>query len=289
MLTRRQKIKYLCNSILALGQEVQCPFCKSMLYEEIDRKYWVTRLMECKNCHLYYRFPVDKVEVNDAFYQTEYQESDAMASDLPDDETLRKEMESGFASNVKHGARFLNLFNRLFPDRPTLRIVDYCCSWGYMAHQFKQAGHEVQGYEISRPRAAFGTEKMGLNIYTREQDLKGNNDIFFSSHVIEHHPDIGGMLRLAEKILAPGGYFIAVSPNGSPPFREKFPESFHLAWGKVHPNYLNGHFYQYIFRDRAHYIGSSPFNLKHIGPLRPKEMMVDDLSGEELLVIARFG
>jgi hypothetical protein len=106
--------------------------------------------------------------------------------------------------------------------------------------------------------------------------------------VIEHHPDIDGMLRLAGKLLLPGGYFIAVSPNGSKPFRKKFPAAFHQAWGKVHPNYLNGDFYQHVFRGHAHYIGSNPFNMEHIRPLLRQEIIVDDLSGEELLVIARF-
>ena len=289
MLTRRQKFKYLFDSILASGQEVRCPYCKDDHYKVIDRKYQVTRLMECGNCHLYYRFPVDKEDVNAAFYQTEYKELDRMATDLPDDATLKQEIGSGFKNTIKHGDRFLNLFTRLFPDEKFLRIVDYGCSWGYMTYQFKQAGHQVQGFEISRSRAAFGVEKMDLNILTNEQDLKGNNHIFFSSHVIEHHPDIAGMIRLAEKLLIDGGYFIAVSPNGSQPFRQGFPQAFHQAWGKVHPNYLNGDFYQHVFQNRPHYIGSNPFNMKNIHPLCQQELIIDDLSGEELLVIAKFG
>src|SRR5439155_919539 len=140
-------------------------------------------------------------------------------------------------------------------------------------------------YEISKSRAAYGVKNLGVEILTDEKYIRPGNDIFFSSHVIEHHPDISGMIRLAEKTLAPGGYFIAISPNGSLPFREKDPSAFHQAWGKVHTNYLNGDFYKHLFQNYPYYVGTNPFNMKNIHPLKQDECIVDELSGEELLVI----
>jgi hypothetical protein len=90
MLTRKQKIKYLIDSVLASGQKVRCTYCQSENCIEIDRKYVVTRLMECRECHLYFRFPVDRKEENADFYQTEYQESDRITTDLPDATELEK-------------------------------------------------------------------------------------------------------------------------------------------------------------------------------------------------------
>ncbi len=288
MLTAKQKIKYFIDSFLATGQKPECPFCKNHDLKELDRKYLVTRLMECQVCHLYFRYPVDRKEENFKFYQTEYVEQDQIATELPDEHALNDMIATNFSNTSKNGDRFLNLFARLFPAEKSLRIVDYGCSWGYLAYQFAKAGHEVQGYEISRSRALYGINWLNLQISTDENALTGNNQIFFSSHVIEHHPDIPAMVKLAEKLLAPGGYFIAVSPNGSAAFRQKNPVAFHQAWGKVHPNYLNGDFYKYLFRDRPFYIGSNPFNMGNIHPLQKGESIVDDLSGEELLVIAKF-
>jgi 2-polyprenyl-3-methyl-5-hydroxy-6-metoxy-1,4-benzoquinol methylase len=289
MLTTKQKLKYFIDSLLATGQKAECPFCKTYDVRELDRKYMVTRLMECQNCHLYFRYPVDKNEVNYEFYQTEYVEQDQIATELPEEQVLKQMIDTQFINTSKNGARFLNLFSRLFPGENSLRIIDYGCSWGYLTYQFMQAGHDVQGYEISKSRAAYGISKLGIEILTDEKALMANNQIFFSSHVIEHHPDISGMVRLAEKLLSPGGYFIAVSPNGSAEFRKKDPTAFHQAWGKVHPNYLNAAFYKHIFQGRSYYIGSNPFKMENIRPLISRECIVDDLSGEELLVIIKFG
>jgi hypothetical protein len=289
MLTREQKIKYLFDSIMGSGQKIQCTYCKSGDCKEIDSKYFVTKLMECQNCHLYFRYPVDKKEENADFYQIEYQESDSITTDLPDASVLEKMKQDGFTVGSKNANRYLDLFARLFPSEKSLRIIDYGSSWGYTSYQFKQAGHQVQGYEISRSRAAFGIKNLEVDICIDEKLLRKDNHIFFSSHVIEHHPDIAAMVKLAESLLTDGGYFIAFCPNGSLPFREKNPEIFHRFWGKVHPNFLNGDFYTYVFQNRPHYIASSPIIMEDIRPLQMGEVVKGDLSGEELMVIARFG
>jgi 2-polyprenyl-3-methyl-5-hydroxy-6-metoxy-1,4-benzoquinol methylase len=288
MLTRNQKIKYLIDSVLASGQKYQCTYCKSEDCKEIDRKYLVTKLMECQNCHLYFRYPVDKKEENADFYQTEYQESDELTTHLPDPSLLEKIKMDRFTYGNKNADRFLNLFARLFPDEKSLRIIDYGSSWGYTSYQFKQAGHQVQGYEISKPRANYGIKNLEVDICLDEKMLRKENHIFFSYHVIEHHPDIASMVSLAKSLLKDGGYFIAFSPNGSPPFRHKNEEIFHRFWGKVHPNFMNADFYKHIFRDQPYYITSNPVIYENIHPLQMQQSVIDDLSGEELLVIAKF-
>jgi hypothetical protein len=288
MLTPKQKIEYLFKSILASGQKVQCTYCKGENCKEIDRKYYVTRLMECKTCHMYFRFPVDKKVENANFYQTDYQESDKITTDLPDGISLEKMKKDGFTVGNKNANRYLGLFAKLFPAQKSLRIIDYGSSWGYTSYQFKQAGHEVQGYEISRSRALYGIKNLDVNICMDEKMLKKGNHIFFSSHVIEHHPDIASMIRLAQTLLTEGGYFIAFCPNGSLPFRMKNPEIFHRFWGKVHPNYLNGDFYKQLFRNQPYCIASSPIVYEDIFPLQMQQSVIDDLSGEELLVISKF-
>jgi 2-polyprenyl-3-methyl-5-hydroxy-6-metoxy-1,4-benzoquinol methylase len=286
MLTRNQKLKYLFHSALAIGQKAACTFCDSTDCTVIDRKYVVTKLLECRNCHLYFRFPVDKKDTNAKFYQTAYQEQDNLTTELPDEDALNLIKQKGFHVANRNADRFLNLFGRLFPSKKELRIVDYGCSWGYLTYQFQQYGHDVQGYEISKSRAVFGSEKLGVQIFTDEGQIRSGNDIFFSSHVIEHHPDIRSMIKLAKSVLRDGGYFIAVSPNGSKEYRKLHENAFHHAWGKVHPNYLNAEFYKYIFEGQSYYIGSSPFSLHNIHPLNNEEI-TDDLSGEELLIVTR--
>lgn len=288
MLTQKQKIKYLLDSILASGQRVRCTFCQSEDCIEIDRKYFVTRLMECQDCHLYFRYPVDKKEENADFYQTEYQESDSITTDLPDAALLEEMKKNGFRVGGKNADRHLELFKRLFPEEKSLRIIDYGSSWGYTSYQFKQAGHEVQGFEISRSRAAYGIKNLGVDICMDAKLLRKDNHIFFSSHVIEHHPDIASMIRLAKSLLKDGGYFIAFCPNGSLAFRMKNPEIFHRFWGKVHPNYLNVDFYKKVFRGNPYYISSNPMIVDNIHPLQKQDSIIGDLTGDELMVITKI-
>jgi Methyltransferase domain len=288
MLTQKQKIKYFFDSILGSGQKYQCTYCKSENCREIDSKYLVTKLIECQNCHLYFRYPVDKKEENANFYQTEYQESDKLTTHLPDISLLEKIKRDRFVYGNKNADRFLNLFARLFPDERSLRIIDYGSSWGYTSYQFKQAGHQVQGFEISKPRASYGIKNLDVDICTDEKMLMRENHIFFSYHVIEHHPDIASMISLAESLLKDGGYFIAYCPNGSLPFRQKNQEVFHRFWGKVHPNFINVDFYKHIFKKQPYCMASSPIIYERIHPLENEQMAIDDLSGEELLIIAKF-
>jgi hypothetical protein len=244
--------------------------------------------MECRNCHLYFRFPVDKKEENADFYQTEYQESDELTTHLPDPSLLEKIKADRFTYGNKNADRFLNLFAGLFPGEKSLRIIDYGSSWGYTSYQFRQAGHQVQGYEISKPRASYGIKNLGVDIYMDEKLLRKENHIFFSYHVIEHHPDIDSMIRLAKSLLTDGGYFIAYSPNGSLPFRQKNQEVFHRFWGKVHPNFINVDFYKHIFQKQPYFLASTPIIYEKIHPLQMQQEAIDDLSGEELLVIVKF-
>jgi transcription elongation factor Elf1 len=288
MLLRSQKLQYLLESAKRYNEPIECPYCKSPSASLIDRKYFFTRLYDCDDCHLYFRHPVEKISKNEAFYQNEYIEGDQITTTLPTNEELNVLQQEGFTHGNKNAERYKKIFDSLFPGNNSLRIVDYGSSWGYISSQFIKYGYDVQSYEISKPRAAYGNESLGLNILTDEANIRVENDIFFSSHVIEHHPSISDMLTLARLKLKKGGYFIAISPNGSKQYREKNPEGFHRAWGKVHPNYLNVDFYRTIFKDEPFYIGSSPFNYDLIKSFNLNDQIIDDLASEELIVIVKF-
>lgn len=282
-----QKLKYLLGSALRYNEKVACTYCGSSDCTRIDRKYLVTRLFECNKCHLYFRHPVEKISHNKDFYQEEYQETDKVTTSMPSLEELEQMKKNGFSGGNKNAQRYVDLFHALFPGKTNIRIVDYGSSWGYISWQLKQAGFDVQSYEISRPRASYGTRNLGLDIKTSEAELEGGCDIFFSSHVIEHHPSIPDMVSLARKLLKPDGYFVAFCPNGSPQHREHDPKGFTLAWGQVHPNYLNARFFETIFKDHDYYIGGSPLNLPLVNEVRQGKQVTDSqLTSEELIVVS---
>ncbi len=284
-----QKISYLIDSIFRFNEKPRCPFCDSMLYKVIDRKYYFTKLLSCTSCNLYYRFPVEKLEKSELYYQDDYNELDGITSKMPTSDELLDFKKSDFIIGSKNADRYIQIFKQLMPGKLSdIKVLDYGCSWGYISYQFKNKGFDIQSYEISKPRADFGNKNLLLDIKTDHNEIRLNNDIFFSSHVIEHHPDISSMIAIAKKTLKNGGFFIAVSPNGSDEYRYKNPHGFHRSWGKVHPNYINANFYKEIFKNYSYYIGSSPFDLRDINSFLNEYQVIGNLSSEELIVIVQF-
>ncbi|MDB4414889.1 class I SAM-dependent methyltransferase [bacterium] len=283
------KIKYLVDSTLGFFSSKTCPSCQSPDVSIIDRKYIVTRLFECNQCHLYFRHPKDNISFNKEFYQDDYQQEGGFTTDLPDDNSLETFIGNNFDNSDKSVKPFLNVFESLFSQGiDQLKIVDYGCSWGYMSYQFLKAGMNVESFEISIPRSNYGNKKLGLNIKTSEDDLELNNDIFFSSHVIEHLPDIPKMVTYAKKVLKHDGLFIAECPNGSKEFKMKHPNKFHRGWGLVHPNYLNAEYYKNLFSDNPYLITSTPYTKELFDKWDQQSQLTHQLDGANLFVIVKL-
>jgi transcription elongation factor Elf1 len=246
-----QNVKFMLRSIGKLGQKKVCPFCANTSgFETVDTKMVLVKLLSCPVCHLYFRFPQDPEEFYDDFYQEDYKIDVHLITDLPSDDRLAKMVENNF-DNARSYSKYVDA---LFRDSgKPVRIVDYGCSWGYNVFKLKQAGFDAEGFELSKPRAAFG-KKIGVDIVTDVQGLRGGNDVFLNTHVIEHLPDIKKLISLGKSKLTPEGIFLTFCPNGSPEFRARKPDHFHGIWGLVHPNYLNIEFAEYVFRDSPYMV-----------------------------------
>jgi 2-polyprenyl-3-methyl-5-hydroxy-6-metoxy-1,4-benzoquinol methylase len=289
MLTLSQKINYFLNASLRIWENPVCPHCKSENHTQVDSKFLFTRLLDCQDCRLLYRFPSCNAESNRKFYQTDYVEDDSITTELPSEGHLKKLIVKNFTDGEKNADRYIKLFRALYSGNENkVKIIDYGSSWGYISYQLKQAGFDVQSFEISKPRLQYGNKNLGLDITNDQDELRGDNDIFFSSHVIEHLPDIFSFIELAKKLIRSGGYFISISPNGSEDYKNSDPKGFHSCWGKVHPNYLNSNFYKKKFQDYPYYIGSTPFDLVGLDELENGKQIIGNLSGGELYVIVKL-
>jgi 2-polyprenyl-3-methyl-5-hydroxy-6-metoxy-1,4-benzoquinol methylase len=283
------KLNYFINSALRYNSKKQCPSCGSKNYDLSDQKYLVTRLLKCADCNLLYRHPTDSAEFNFKFYQKQYTQDDGITTNLPNKAEIQSMIQNNFPG--KNVDMYIGMFQTLFKGKVNnqIKVVDYGCSWGYQSYQFLKAGFECVPYEISRHRADFGNTELNLSIITDEKDIPLENDIFFSSHVIEHVPSPHTMIQVGLDKLKKGGFFIAESPNGSDSFREKYPDWFHRFWGRVHPNYLSDAFYAKALKDHPFLITSSPFEtvLDQVGAWDQNSQQILDVSGPELLVIAK--
>jgi 2-polyprenyl-3-methyl-5-hydroxy-6-metoxy-1,4-benzoquinol methylase len=170
-------------------------------------------------------------------------------------------------------------------------LVNLGCSWGYGSWQLEQAGFSVKAYEISKPRCEYAKRHMGVDATWDLHELQGSFDVFFSAHVLEHVPSVGEVISLVEKLLRPGGYFVAFTPNGSDLYRKADPWRWQRSWGMVHPNLLDNEFYSNAFSNTSHLIVSSPYDYgaieewaRHAG--RGIKQKTLSINGNELLCIA---
>jgi 2-polyprenyl-3-methyl-5-hydroxy-6-metoxy-1,4-benzoquinol methylase len=285
----QDKIAYWARSAAAYRTHRACPGCGGENLQLVERKYLFTRLFLCRDCRLMFRHPTDDADASRRFYQSDYAQDDGITTELPDPKQLQAMIADGFGEkNADHYRKAIGI---LLPEMPltSVRMIDYGCSWGYQSYQFRQSGIDCRSYEISAPRAADGNRHLGLDIKTDESMLEGGNDVFYSSHVIEHLPSPKRMIDLGMSLLREGGYFIIESPNGSEAFRRAHPAHFSKLWGMVHPNMISVDFYEHAFASSPFLITSTPFDnlLGELNRWDKKSTRILDLTGPTLLLIAR--
>lgn len=288
----RLKTAYFLNSAWKLiGRKgLACPSCGAHNSTGIKRKYLVMSLMRCNSCKLLFRVPTTSPAENEKFYQRAYQQG--FTTEMPSIAELSKLKSSKFQNSEKNYTYYINFLNTLGLKK-NARILDFGCSWGYGSWQFKQGGYDVQSFEISRPRCEYAIRHMNVDATWNLHDLRGPFDVFFSSHVIEHVPSVKETILVAEKLLKPGGYFVAFTPNGSNAYRELSPSSWKHAWSIVHPNLLDEKYYEYTFQNTSFIVGSNPYDTNAImawaqeANCSPKQKVLS-LDGNELLCIAKM-
>ena len=227
-----EKIAYLARQGARLLRGANgCPNCGHDGFETRDRKALVTELRDCKRCRLMNRYhPTDPVEESVDFYQEDYEQG--FTTDMPDAAALKALGDTRFAGHEKDYAPLIALVADLGIARG-MRIFDFGCSWGFGSWQFAQTGYDVKSFEISRPRAHYAREKMGVDVIDdvavleAATGLGGTCDWFFSNHVLEHVPSPSDAVATARRLLKPGGLFLAITPNGSLAYRHAAPESWH--------------------------------------------------------------
>ena len=179
----------------------------------LGTKYLIVEVLKCDGCGLIFIWPQEEPGARDRYYQMEY--ASPMVTDLPTRSELSSLIESGFD---KPGLDLSKKIQFLKTLRPSGRILDFGCSWGYGTYQLQVAGFDAVGFEISKPRARFGREKLHLRIVDDLDALRGPEeeqqfDIIFSNHVLEHMSDLHRALELFSHLLRNGGIMLHFLPN----------------------------------------------------------------------------
>lgn len=235
---------------------------------------------------LLFRSPTTSAAEQAAYYQQDYRQG--FTTDLPDEMTLRKYLDSGFRGTEKDYSPYLGVLEALGGNKG-LSLFDLGCSWGYGSWQLKRHGLAVESFEVSTRRGEFARNKLGLRVHSALSQVTGSFDFFFSAHVLEHLPSVAETIEFGFRVLKPGGLFIAFTPNGSDALRIRQPEAWHRLWGQVHPNFLDDVYYRKAFAGKSFVLGSKPYDLARLADWSAsgQGQIFLDLGGDELLVAAR--
>jgi len=107
---------------------------------------------------------------------------------------------------------------------------------------------------------------------------------------LEHVPAPKYAIQFGERVLRPGGLFVAFTPNGSEACRENHPRDYDHSWGRLHPLYLNAEFYAKYFSDRPYLLISAEYGTQYdlptIARWDRKTQCIEDISGRELLIVS---
>lgn len=265
------------------GQSKRCPFCGSSSNKLLARKKMILELRQCDSCSLMYRWPKDLPEGAARYYQEVYHER--MVTELPSKAALVALVQNGFQGSDKDLTDKIAILKRF---RPEGRLLDFGCSWGYGVYQFQSAGYDACGFEISRPRAAFGRDALAVRILSDWNALDAlpaaTFDVIFANHVLEHLPQPQLAFRMFERLLAPTGIAMLFVPNcaGFSALQQG------VRWGPMigekHNLALTARFFSSAL-PRFHLtpiFQSSPYGPGAMEPISAE----NHLPGDELLVIA---
>jgi len=111
-------------------------------------------------------------------------------------------------------------------------------------------------------------------------------DVFLSCHVIEHVSSVENMLALGERVLRPGGLFIAFTPNGSMAHRDKNPKGWHQSWGGVHPQLIDDVFIQRMSGRRPFIAATKPYPIESLRAWHGAPILLP-MEGHELMLAFR--
>ena len=184
---------------------IDCPVCGAGEY----RSHWTYdgfSFVRCAGCGLLYQNPQPVHDQLTLRYDEEYFR-------------YERENEEAFFGLMKlalSDIRFDSVVGTP-ASRGGMSVLDVGCATGKLLEWMAERGWSVQGVEVCRPAAEFGTAKRGVPIHIGTLETagfqSGRFDVAHCSHLIEHLTDPGAFVREVYRMLCDGGWFVLTTPN----------------------------------------------------------------------------
>jgi len=163
----------------------------------VPGKEW-GRHVRCKNCHLIYMNPMEKVSKTNEYYFR------AKNNHAP---TIRE----SYLRTAKSQLRLIQKYSS------GTSLLDIGCAQGFFLFSASKAGYITKGIEISQDAAAYARREFGLDVEAKPfEELRfaeNHFDVVTLWQVLEHVPYPLTILEEVHRILKPGGLLVVSTPN----------------------------------------------------------------------------
>ena len=164
------------------------------------------RYVRCKHCGHLYQDPQPNQQALQARYAQQYFEYER-----ENDQRFLQLMLLGLA-DARIEERLLQRLATPFP-----RLLDIGCATGALLEYYQKKGWQTQGVELCREAADWGETQRGVTIFKGQlieaRFPSASFDLIHASHLIEHLPDPYQLLAECQRLIAPQGLIVLVTPD----------------------------------------------------------------------------
>ncbi len=213
---RGEGLKRTCVSFAKLANHVlrsrsrvrvrRCYVCDGAVSRPEATVYGI-RYMRCASCsHVYAEWRLPEREAEEY-----YRKNEDYSEDYANPKTYRYRLRQIATPKVRFVARYAGKGRR--------RWLDVGTGVGDIIVAARRAGFDAQGLEISQSSVRFAKKVFGVTLSTRslaetlEREGEGAYDVVSFFGVLEHVTDPREQVRLARRLLAPGGLLVIEVPN----------------------------------------------------------------------------
>jgi len=181
---------------------MKCPLCDERTFSEWGKINAFT-IMRCVKCGVGITSPFPTAETLAASNTSIYTVDQRVMAYL----SRRKYFEKRYAGYVKQIKAF----------KASGRLLDIGCNIGLFLHVAQQQGFDVEGVELNKACAEYGNSNLNIAIHTDYLGSIGFQDESFDVvtmfDVLEHIPDLHGVMKEVQRILKKDGLLVVQSPN----------------------------------------------------------------------------